>query len=176
MVGGGAVGLCVLQALKATGAGDVIVIDKSSAKEALAIRLGADAFLKPSVQEFSRIIREMTDGIGVDVAFECVGSAAALRTAFAVTRSGGTICLVGIFPEPFEFDFNLAIMQEQTVVSSLGYSDEFPSVISMLSDGRLRAEPLITRTVSLEEGVEVGIKHYEASGITNVRTLIDMER
>jgi (R,R)-butanediol dehydrogenase/meso-butanediol dehydrogenase/diacetyl reductase len=175
IVGGGAVGLCVLQALRATGVRDVLVIDKAEAKEPFARRLGARAFLNPSDPNLLRTVQELTEGMGVDVAFECVGSATAMRTAVELTSGGGTICVVGIFPGPFEFDFNLLLMQEKTIVTSLGYSDEFPSVIAMLADGRLEVGPLITRTVSLAEGVEIGLNRYEDVGGTNIRTLIGIE-
>lgn len=175
IVGGGAVGLCVLQALRATGVRDVLVIDKVEAKEPFARRLGASVFLNPSDPDLLRTVRELTEGTGVDVAFECVGSASAMRTAVEVTSGGGTICVVGIFPGPFEFDLNSLLMQEKTIVTSLGYSDEFPTVIAMLADGRLEAEPLITRTVSLAAGVEIGLNRYEDAGVTNIRTLIGIE-
>lgn len=113
--------------------------------------------------------------MGVDAAFECVGSAPALRTAVEVTSAGGAICVVGIFPGAFEFDLNSVLIHEKTIVTSLGYSDEFPTVIAMLADGRLEAEPLITHTISLAEGVELGLKRYEHVRATNIRTLIDIE-
>lgn len=175
VVGGGAVGLCVLQALMATGVKDVLVIDNIEAKKPIASRLGAGAFLNSSDPDFLRAVRELTEGAGVDAAFECVGSASAFCTAVEVTSGGGTICVVGIFPGPFEFDLNSVLMHERKIVTSLGYSDEFPTVIAMLTDGRLEAEPLITRTISLAEGVELGLKRYEDVRATNIRTLIDIE-
>jgi (R,R)-butanediol dehydrogenase / meso-butanediol dehydrogenase / diacetyl reductase len=175
VVGGGAIGLCTLQALRATGMLDVLVIDKAKAKEPFARQMGASAFLDPADPDLVRTVRELTDGIGVDVAFECVGSPVALRTAVEVTGGGGTICVAGIFPAPFEFDLNTLLMQEKSIVTSLGYSDEFPVVIAMLADGRLAAEPLITRTVSLAEGVEMGLNKYEDISVTNIRTLIRIE-
>jgi (R,R)-butanediol dehydrogenase/meso-butanediol dehydrogenase/diacetyl reductase len=154
---------------------DVLVIDKAKAKEPFARQMGASAFLDPADPDLVRTVRELTDGIGVDVAFECVGSPVALRTAVEVTGGGGTICVAGIFPAPFEFDLNALLMQEKSIVTSLGYSDEFPMVIAMLADGRLAAEPLITRTVSLAEGVEIGLNKYEDISVTNIRTLIRIE-
>ena len=173
VVGGGAVGLCTLQALRATGVRDVFVIDSADAKGHFAEQLGATAFLNPD-RDLLPTIRELTEGMGVDVAFECVGSAAAMRTAVEVTCSGGTLCVVGIFPGPFEFDLNSLLMREKAIVTSLGYSDEFPAVIAMLADGRLEAEPLISRTVSLAQAVEIGLNRYEDLGVTNIRTLISI--
>ena len=81
----------------------------------------------------------------------------------------------GIFPKSFEFDFNAIIAREQCLVTSLAYPDEFPKVIAMLAGGRLKAEPLITRTLSLEESVEEGLHRYEELAASNIRTLMVME-
>jgi len=175
VIGGGAVGLCVLQALRATGVRDVLVIDKIETKQPTAKRLGANAFLNALDPDLVQNVRSLTDGMGVHVAFECVGSPTAMRMALDVTRGGGTLCVVGIFPEPFDFDFNLLLIQEKNIITSLGYSDEFPTVIAMLADGRLEAAPLITRVISLAEGVEIGLLQYERNRATDIRTLVGID-
>ncbi len=175
VIGGGAVGLCVLQALRAVGVREVYVIEKAEAKRRFAEELGASKFVDAARTEASQEIRELTDSLGVDVAFECVGSKAATHTAVEVTCPGGAVCLVGIYPGPFDFDFNLLMAQEKSFVASLGYADEFPTVIAMLADGRLKAEPLITRTLPLAEMVAKGLSCYEEMAIANVRTLIQVE-
>jgi threonine dehydrogenase-like Zn-dependent dehydrogenase len=40
-------------------------------------------------------VLELTDGVGVDAALECVGTAQAFTTAMAVTRPGGMVGYVG---------------------------------------------------------------------------------
>ncbi len=39
---------------------------------------------------------ELTDGIGVDASLECVGTAQAIATAFAMARPGSTVGIVGV--------------------------------------------------------------------------------
>jgi len=175
VVGGGTIGLCTLQALRATGARTVFVVEKSEAKRKLAEDLGATAFINPAHDNPREAVQELTDGLGADVTFECVGSDAALNTAVDVTRPGGTICLVGAYPGPLRYDFNVLMSKEKTIVTSLAYGDEFSTVIAMLADARLKAEPLITRTLSLAEALEKGLRQYESFAPTNIRTIIDME-
>jgi len=175
VIGGGAVGLCTLQALRAVGARQVFVVERAETKKPLAIQLGASAFINPLQENPRQAIEELTDGRGADLAFECVGSDAALNTAVEVTRAGGTICLVGMFPGPSRFDFNFLMRGEKIVVTSLSYGDEFPTIIAMLADGRLQAEPLITRTLPLDEALEKGLRQYESMAASNVRTLIQID-
>ena len=172
VVGGGAVGLCVLQCLRATGVRDVFVIDKCDGKKPFAERLGASAFVNSEQEDPKLAIRELTGGAGTDATFECVGAPSAFRMAADLACPGGTICVVGVFPGPFEFDLNSLMATEKRLVTSRAYGDEFPMVIAMLSDGRLQAEPLITQRLPLAEALWKGLTQYETHAATNVRTVI----
>ncbi len=112
--------------------------------------------------------------MGVDFAFECVGSRPALETALSVTRPGGTVCLSGLVPHPIEFNWNDVLSKEKTITTTIAYNDEFPTVIAMLNSGSMKAEPLITQTLPLHEALDT-LTHFEERGSTNIRTMIDME-
>ncbi len=173
VIGGGAIGLCTLQALRASGAVEVYVIEKSSAKRRFAEELGVTEFIDVLKDDPKQFILDRTGGMGVDVAFECVGSGTALETALSVTRAGGTVCLSGIVPHPVEFDWNSVLSKEKTVTTTLAYNDEFPTVISMLNSGKLHADPMITRIIPLQQALDT-LTHFEEMGSTSVRTLIEM--
>jgi (R,R)-butanediol dehydrogenase/meso-butanediol dehydrogenase/diacetyl reductase len=173
IIGGGAIGLCTLQALRACEAAEVYVIEKYSSKRRFAEQLGATEFIDVQQADPLQVILERTNGLGVDVAFECVGSGQAIETALSVTRPGGTVCLSGIVPHPVEFNWNNVLSKEKTVTTTLAYSDEFPTVISMLNTGQLNAEPMITRIIPLQQALEV-LTHFEEMGSTSIRTLIEM--
>src|SRR6201996_383050 len=96
IVGGGTIGLCTLQALRACGVMDVYVIERSPAKQKFAEDLGASAFIHSDVDDPAKVIRQLTNGVGADYTFECVGSHSALKTALDVTRPGGNVCLTGV--------------------------------------------------------------------------------
>jgi (R,R)-butanediol dehydrogenase/meso-butanediol dehydrogenase/diacetyl reductase len=128
VVGGGTIGLCTLQTLRACGALDVYVIEKSVAKQRYAEELGASVFLHTENTDVRQAILDRTHGMGVDFAFECVGTRSALETALAVTRPGGTICLSGVIPGPIEFNWNDVLSKEKTITTTNGYIDEFPNL------------------------------------------------
>jgi (R,R)-butanediol dehydrogenase/meso-butanediol dehydrogenase/diacetyl reductase len=174
VVGGGAIGLCTLQALRACGVIDVYVIEKSSAKRRFAEELGATEFIHTEQSDPRQVVLERTGGMGVDFAFECVGSRPALETALSVTRPGGTVCLSGLVPHPIEFNWNDVLSKEKTITTTIAYNDEFPTVIAMLNSGSMKAEPLITQTLPLHEALDT-LTHFEERGSTNIRTMIDME-
>jgi (R,R)-butanediol dehydrogenase / meso-butanediol dehydrogenase / diacetyl reductase len=173
IVGGGTIGLCTLQALRACGVVDVYVIERSSAKRKFAEELGASAFVHSEISDARQQIFDLTDGMGVDYAFECVGSGAALKTALSVTRPGGTVCLSGVIPHPIEFNWNDVLSVEKTITTTIAYGDEFPIVIAMLNDGRLKAEPLVSQTFPLEAALD-NLMRFEEAGKANIKMLIEM--
>jgi (R,R)-butanediol dehydrogenase / meso-butanediol dehydrogenase / diacetyl reductase len=174
IVGGGTIGLCTLQALRACGVMDVFVIEKSPAKRKFAEDLGASAFIHAENSDPRELISHLTNGLGVDCAFECVGSGGALRTALSVTRPGGTVCLSGVIPHAVEFNWNDVLSMEKTVTTTIGYNDEFPMVIAMLNDGRLKAESLVSKTFPLHEALEQ-LTRFEEAGKSNIKMLIEMD-
>jgi (R,R)-butanediol dehydrogenase / meso-butanediol dehydrogenase / diacetyl reductase len=173
VIGGGTVGLCVLQAARCAGARCVFVIEKSESKRHYAEVLGADAFLNSDRVDVVQEIAGHTEELGVDIAFECAGSAAALNTAVQVTRKGGTICVVGLFPGPAPFDWNVIVGAEKSIIAALAYGIEYPTTIAMLQDGRLRADEMITGTVPLSEASD-HLKNFEAAGRQGIKTLIEL--
>jgi (R,R)-butanediol dehydrogenase/meso-butanediol dehydrogenase/diacetyl reductase len=174
VIGGGTIGLCTLQVLRACGIVDVYVIEKSAAKRKYAEELGATEFIHTEKSDVRKTVLERTGGMGVDFAFECVGSQAALQTALSVTRPGGTVCLSGVVPGPIQFNWNDVLSKEKTITTTNGYNDEFPIVIAMLNDGRLRAEPLVTQAFPLSDALGF-LTRFEELGSANIKMLIEMD-
>jgi threonine dehydrogenase-like Zn-dependent dehydrogenase len=96
VVGDGAVGLCAVIAAKRLGASRIIALSRHAARQALAREFGATDVIAERDDAATRAVRELTDGVGVDAALECVGTAQSFATAFAVARPGSTVGFVGI--------------------------------------------------------------------------------
>lgn len=96
IVGDGAVGLCAVIAARRLGAARVIALSRNPARQALARSFGATDILAERDHAATQAVVEMTDGVGVDAAVECVGTAQAMATAFAIARPGSTVGFVGV--------------------------------------------------------------------------------
>jgi S-(hydroxymethyl)glutathione dehydrogenase/alcohol dehydrogenase len=95
VIGLGGVGLSVVAAARAAGALSVIAVDVSASKKSLAVAAGATDFLIAG-DSLSTEVRSLTAGRGADYAFECVGRAATIRSAWRSTRRGGQVIVVGM--------------------------------------------------------------------------------
>jgi threonine dehydrogenase-like Zn-dependent dehydrogenase len=96
VVGDGAVGLCAVIAAKRLGASRIIALSRHAARQALAREFGATDIIAERGDAAAHAIRELTDGVGVDAALECVGTAESFATAFAIARPGSTVGFVGV--------------------------------------------------------------------------------
>lgn len=158
LIGAGAIGLLLLQVLKAKGTGWVAVVEPREERRRLARELGADATIDPEAEDAARAIARLTDDERVAVVFECVGSPAAFATAFRAAGKGGRIVLVGLVTETVPTNLLGLLAHEKEIIGSSAYVDEFPEAIRLLADRRVRVEPLITATVPLADGVARGLE------------------
>src|SRR5215217_6640994 len=96
VVGDGAVGLCGVLKAQRLGADRIIALSRHADRQALAREFGATDILEQRGDEAVEAVLEMTDGIGVDGALECVGTGQAMETALAVARPGSMVGYVGV--------------------------------------------------------------------------------
>jgi threonine dehydrogenase-like Zn-dependent dehydrogenase len=95
VVGDGAVGLCAIIAAKRLGAARIIALSRNPARQALAREFGATEILAERGDAATAVVMEMTGGIGVDAALECVGTNQSMATAFAIARPGSIVGAIG---------------------------------------------------------------------------------
>ena len=96
VIGDGAVGLCAILAARRLGAARIIALSRYPARQALARSFGATDVVAERGDAAAEAVLELTEGVGVDAALECVGTAEAFTTAVAVTRPGGIVGYVGV--------------------------------------------------------------------------------
>ncbi|MFJ8648111.1 Zn-dependent alcohol dehydrogenase [Streptomyces sp. NPDC093546] len=153
--GVGGVGLATLQAARIAGAGPLIAVDVSPEKEELARRAGATEYVVAS-ETTAREIRKLTGGHGADVAIECVGRAATIRTAWDSTRRGGRTTVVGIGGKDQQVTFNaLEIFHWGRTLSGCVFgnsnpAEDLPLLAGHIRAGRLDLGALVTERIALD--------------------------
>jgi hypothetical protein len=95
VVGDGAVGLCGVLASRRLGASRIIALSRNLARQQLARAFGATDILAERGDAAIEAILELTDGVGVDAALECVGTGQSMATALGVARPGSVVGVVG---------------------------------------------------------------------------------
>jgi 6-hydroxycyclohex-1-ene-1-carbonyl-CoA dehydrogenase len=148
--GCGGVGMNVVQVAAAAGA-RVIAVDISEEKLGMARRFGAaEVVHPPSAGDAAKAVRRLSDG-GVDVAFEAIGLPETTRQAFDAVRNGGRLVAVGFTAKDVPIAFGRVMFREISVVGSLGCRPvDYPPLIRMVADGRLKVKELVTHRFPLE--------------------------
>ena len=152
VVGSGMIGLLVIQAMRLAGCGRIIAVDLEENRLAKAKELGADIGLKGDAVDVPAEVRKLTGGRGADVVLEVVGVASTVNMAIACARKGGSITLVGNLSPKVEMPLQAIVTKELTIHGSCASRGEYPACIELLERRAIRVDPLITATISLNEG------------------------
>lgn len=154
--GAGPIGLLVIEALKASGASEIYVVELSEERKQKAAELGA-IVIDPKQFDAVEEIRNRSEG-GVTVAFEVTGVPVVLKQAIDTTKLGGQIMIVSIFEKEAAIHPNQIVLKERNMAGIIGYRDVFPSVISLMDQGYFPADKLVTKKIKLNEVVEQGFE------------------
>jgi threonine dehydrogenase-like Zn-dependent dehydrogenase len=96
ILGGGPIGIAVIQALRARGCGQILVSELSASRQKFAKQFGADVILDPRKDDIVQKAHDLTDGMGVDIVFDCAGVAVGLEAACKAIKIRGTVVNVAI--------------------------------------------------------------------------------
>ena len=156
VLGLGGVGFSALLAAAASGARELVAIDLSDTKLALARELGATATVNASSPDAAEQVRALTKG-GVDYAFEMAGAIPAMELAWQITRRGGSTISAGL-PHPdkrFALPPVQMVAEERTLrgsyIGSAVPSRDIPRYIDMYRRGRLPVDRLMGEQLTLDD-------------------------
>jgi S-(hydroxymethyl)glutathione dehydrogenase/alcohol dehydrogenase len=178
VVGAGGVGLNVIQGAVLANATKIVAIDILDNKLELAKVFGATHVINASKEDPLKKTLEIANGIGVDYAFEAVGSAETTQTAYRLIRRGGSVVIVGVPDLDAKLTLPLAeipVMEKSILGSFYGSGDirsELITLLELYKAGRIDLENLITNRYRLEE-INKGFNDLEAG--KNARGVIMYE-
>lgn len=169
--GCGPVGLMQIAVLRAAGINHIIAVDGNEKRLEMARKLGAKTTVNfkelKTLDERVAAVKAVSNGIGVDFAFQCTGAPMAAADIYAYIRRGGGLCEMGFFVNNGEYSVNphFAMCQKEiNIVGSWDYSaDDYPTTMAFLRQARemkIPVEELITHSFPLDqlnEAMEVNV-------------------
>lgn len=177
VVGLGGVGASIAQGCRIAGASRIIGVDPVAERRETGLALGLTEVVDPSGTDAAAAALDLTDGVGVDVAFDAVGRPATTEACIAATRAGGSIVLVGVgrLDDTLSISPLLFGLSEKKLLGCfLGSSNphrEFPRLLSLWRAGRLDLEGLVTARRPLDE---LGLAFADMEAGIGLRTVIDL--
>jgi S-(hydroxymethyl)glutathione dehydrogenase/alcohol dehydrogenase len=152
----GGVGLSVVQGTVLANASKIIAIDMLDNKLDYASSFGATHTINSRQQDPVAAIREITDGQGVDYAFDAIGDSKVSRACYDAVRRGGTAVIVGMAPTGSEISIPGTIAGEEKIVKGCFYGSsrpavDFPRLVDFALRGVLQLDRMVTRTYPLAD-------------------------
>ncbi len=151
----GPIGLCAMLGARLMGASSVIVVDRLAARLQVARRLGADHAVDASKHEPVEAIMAFTQGRGVDVAIEALGTQPTFEAALRVLRPGGTLSSLGVYSTDLKIPLGAfaAGLGDHRIVTSLcpGGHERMRRLMSVIAGERIDLGPLVTHRYRLDD-------------------------
>jgi len=173
VLGGGPIGLSVIQALRARGADKIVVSEVSRRRAEFAKQFGAHWVLDPTKDDVVKWCREMFDQQGVHVVFDCAGVQAGLDTAIHATRARGTIVNIAVWGKPCTINPSDIMFRERTYIGVATYvAGDFEEVMDAIATGRMDPSGMITKKIELDEVEEKGFHTLIHDKDNHVKVLV----
>jgi S-(hydroxymethyl)glutathione dehydrogenase/alcohol dehydrogenase len=154
--GCGGVGISVIQGCRIAGATAIVAVDLNEDKLETAKRFGATHACSPG--QLDAVKAEVTGAAGgFDYAFEAIGLAQTVRSAYDAARRGGKVIVVGVGNAAKTVEFNMfeLFFDEKTIQGSYyGSSDvrsEFHRLLRLWKAGKLDLDGMITQKIKIDD-------------------------
>ena len=157
VIGTGGVGLNAIQGAVLAQAERIIAVDIAEKKLNFAKSFGATDVVNASTCDPVEAVRELTAGLGVDYAFEVIGNPKTIVQAYNMVRAAGTAVIVGISHHQSDVSIpaqHLVSTERQLIGSFYGSCQpkvDFPKLLNLYTEGKLKLDELITRHYRLEQ-------------------------
>jgi 2-desacetyl-2-hydroxyethyl bacteriochlorophyllide A dehydrogenase len=152
VIGPGPVGLMTVQVARALGAASVTLVGTREHRLRMGTDLGATATIDAGTTDVVAEVRRLTGGRGADLVIETSGAGATPNQALAMTRRGGTALFLAFYHDPVDFDLGYANREEINLVTARGEGNvAVGRALSLISEGRVRGESLVTHRFSLDD-------------------------
>lgn len=166
LIGGGAITLLHLLALRARGCAQVVVVARNAGRAEEARRFGAWRVLACDVRDAGAEILDLTAGRGADLVIECTGQVDVWEAAPALSRVGGRVVLFGgcAAGSVVRFDTGRLHYDQVQIFSPFHFTPrDVRRAFDLLASGALSGEQLIAGELPLEE-LPIALDKLRAGG------------
>ena len=159
ILGGGVIGLLVVQLAKLACASEIVLVTRQKFRRDVALKIGATRVVDPQSEDVNTVITKM------DVTFECAGSVETFKQSQNITRRGGSVIVLGLTAS----DANLEVNPFNIVVNELRIQGSFLNPLTqaraaeLVESGKLNLDILISKVVDLS-GVKAILDAPPAEG------------
>ena len=173
VVGAGPIGLAAIMGARLFSPSHIVAIDLADSRLEAAKQFGADVVVNTSREDALAIVRDLTGGLGADVAIEAVGVPATFELAARLARPGGHIANIGVHGEPATLHLEELWSRNVTITTGLVDTYSTPTLLRLVMSQQLDAGRFVTHHFTLdqfEEAYDVFARAAETGALKVVLT------
>lgn len=151
----GPIGLCATAGAKLKGATKIIAVEGISGRLDMSKRLGADHVIDYTKTDPVEEIMRLTDGKGVDVAIEALGTQRTFESCLRVLKPAGVLSSLGVYSGKLTIplDAFAAGLGDHKIITTLcpGGKERMRRLMNVVASGRIDLRPMVTHRFKLDQ-------------------------
>ena len=151
----GPIGLCATAGASLRGATKIIVVDGISERLAVSKKLGAHHTINFNDEDPVKAIMRLTQGRGVDVAIEALGTQQTFESCLNVLKPAGTLSSLGVYSGKLTMPLEsiAAGLGDHKIITTLcpGGKERMRRLMSVIASGRIDLKPMVTHRFKLDD-------------------------
>jgi threonine dehydrogenase-like Zn-dependent dehydrogenase len=151
----GPIGLCATAGAKLMGATQIFAVETVDARAQVSRRLGADQVIDFRKSDPVEAIMRLTDGRGVDVAIEALGTQKTFEACLRVLRPGGTLSSLGVYSKDLTLPLGAfaAGLGDHKIITTLcpGGKERMRRLMAVIASRRVDLRSLVTHRYKLDQ-------------------------
>jgi alcohol dehydrogenase len=151
VVGSGPIGLSAMMGARLFSPAHVIAIDMADSRLEAAKTFGADIVINNSREDALQIVRDLTGGLGADVAIEAVGVPATFELAAELARPGGHIANIGVHGQPVTLHLEDLWIRNVTITTGLVDTYSTPTLLRLAQGHQVDTDRFITHHFTMDQ-------------------------
>jgi len=151
--GVGVAGLSFIQAVKCFGARKVIAAGRNLSRLENARHFGADVVVNTKEQDLDKVVREETEGRGVDLSIDAAGAEATFANAIRLCAAGGVVYLYGLPPPGAKMELPTAdvIFRQLTIRGGTNNELAWTPLMDLIARGKFNNADMVTHRFGFDD-------------------------
>ncbi|MBQ6946458.1 MAG: zinc-binding dehydrogenase, partial [Clostridia bacterium] len=152
VIGGGMIGLLMLQLAALKGAAKLIMIEPIAEKRDLAAKFGADIIIDPFTQDVTEELKKQ--GVGrISTVIECVGKTGTIEQAIQIAGKQSTVMMFGLTAPGAEISVKPFEIFKKEIVLKASYINPYTQkrALQLIENGRIDVSAMIHKRISVDE-------------------------
>ncbi|KAF2744778.1 GroES-like protein [Sporormia fimetaria CBS 119925] len=173
ILGGGPVGIAHIYVLRAKGCKKIYVSEPTATRAAQNKKI-ADEVFNPINEDVAATCKDLTDGVGIDVVFDCAGVQKALDVGMDALRHRGIYMNVAAWETPIVVPLEHLLLKELNIKASMAYDDKhFKETVDAFVAGKFKGvEDMVTSRIYIDDIATKGFHELVENKDQHIKILV----